>query len=247
MSVPLTHRLKCEAVAKCFPPEAVITGRSAAALHGIDLATAATPVEVIVSGEPYVNRRRATRCWSVRTRPFEHRPWEGTRCATVHRACLDLLARHPLTTSVPAVDAFLHAGLTDEPQLRAFLSGRSEHRIRKARAAFEYVDGRAESPPESVVRVLLALGGLTPEPQVGVWSGGSFLARVDLAFRESEVAVEYDGAWHGDPEQVRADEVRRARLRAAGWNVVVVTQTRLHDDPDGLVDEVRGLLRRRSG
>ena len=46
-SVPPTHELRCRAAAMVLPPNAVITGRSAATLHGIDLAGPNDPVEVL--------------------------------------------------------------------------------------------------------------------------------------------------------------------------------------------------------
>lgn len=244
-SIKLTHRLKCEAVAMRFPAEAIITGRSAAVLHGINLAGPSSPVEVIVSKSKYVNRRNGTRCWSVRTRPAEHVPWDRIRCATIERACLDLLSKHTFKVGIPGVDAMLHAGLIDEAALWKHLSGRSDHGIRYARRALTLVDGSAESIPESVLRIVLNLGGLNPVPQVEVRDGMGFIARVDLAFEHAKVAVEYDGAWHGDPEQVRADERRRARLRAAGWVVIVVTQTRLYNSTERIVAEVAQAVRER--
>jgi hypothetical protein len=66
-------------------------------------------------------------------------------------------------------------------------------------------DPRAESPPESLVRVLLTLGGLPrPVPQYVILDqGGRFVARVDLAWPEVRLAGEYDGAyrpaeWNGE-------------------------------------------------
>ncbi|MHA6801722.1 endonuclease domain-containing protein [Bounagaea algeriensis] len=238
----LTHRLKCEAVSMCFPPDAVITGRSAATLLGVELAGPHTPVEVVVNGNRYVNRRYGTRCWAVRTYPREHRPWQGIRLATAPRACLDLLSRHPLKIGVPGVDAMLHAGTIDVAAVHRTVSGRSDHRIRHARRALELVDGRAESIPESVLRLVLRFGGLQPEPQVEVRDADGFVARVDLAFEEAKLAVEYDGAWHGAPSQMWADERRRERLRQNGWRVIVVTQTRLHTEPESVVEEVKTAL-----
>src|SRR5699024_2674144 len=95
-TVPYTHLLKCEAVALRLPRDTVITGHSAAVLHGLALAKPSAPVETIVSGAPYMNRRRGTHCWSVRTYQHDHVPWRQIRCATIERACLDLLSRQSL-------------------------------------------------------------------------------------------------------------------------------------------------------
>ena len=43
------------------------------------------------------------------------------------------------------------------------------------------------------------------------------------------MAVEYEGVWHGQPQQVARDRRRLDELSAAGWTVVFVTAAELHD------------------
>ncbi len=71
------------------------------------------------------------------------------------------------------------------------------------------------------------------------------MARVDLAFPEQRVAVEYDGAWHGDPGQLTRDRRRLNALVAAGWTVLHVTAADLRQ-PEDLVARVAALLARSS-
>ena len=87
-------------------------------------------------------------------------------------------------------------------------------------------------------------GGLPrPHAQVEVFSpGGRFVARVDLAYVEERLAVEYDGAWHWD--QRRDDDRRRDALRALGWEVLVFSADDLRT-PDRVVARVRTALRTR--
>jgi very-short-patch-repair endonuclease len=57
-----------------------------------------------------------------------------------------------------------------------------------------------------------------------VRDGGGFVARVDFAWPEARIALEYEGRWHGEsPQQVTADRRRLNRLTAAGWTVIFVT------------------------
>ena len=115
----------------------------------------------------------------------------------------------------------------------------------RARRAVDLADERAESPPESVLRVLLRSAGLAPVPQYVVRDAeGRFVARVDLAFPELRVAVEYDGAWHGRPGQLARDRRRLNALVAAGWTVVHLTAADMHA-PDRVVTSVTTLLRER--
>jgi very-short-patch-repair endonuclease len=67
------------------------------------------------------------------------------------------------------------------------------------------------------------------------------VARVDLAFPEHRVAVEYDGAWHAERGQFAKDRRRLNRLVAAGWTVLHVTAADMRD-PEALVSRIRTML-----
>ena len=66
--------------------------------------------------------------------------------------------------------------------------------------------------------------------QFVVRDGAGVVARVDFAWPAAKVAVEYEGAWHGEsPQQVAADRRRLNALTAAGWTVVFVTAADLYE------------------
>lgn len=229
------HALKCRAAAMRFDAESVITGRSAATLYGVPLAQTRDPVEVIASGR---QRHQGTYPRDLDIHPFEYRPWHGIQLATLPRTTYDLLARHPLHRAVAYGDALLKEGLIAKSEIASFLADRHDCGIVRARSAFNLLDHRSESIQESVLRVVLVQAGLKPTPQLKVYHRGNFVARVDFGFRRQRVAVEYDGAWHGDPKQFAKDQNRLLRLREAGWHVIIVTATRLYTDQDGLIQEV---------
>jgi very-short-patch-repair endonuclease len=243
----LNTELKCAAAALTLPPGAVITGRSAATLRGVPLADFSTPVEVIVPRKSGMMRRKGLRCSAVRVAEFEHSPWCGVGVAGFARIAFDLLKQRSITHAVAHCDALLHAGVITVDEIAGFLVGRHDHGIRRARLRIPHLDGRAESVPESVLRVEFVLRGLHPVPQLEVFDGDRFVARLDLAFEEAKVAVEYDGGWHADPTQAEHDRVRRDRLRALGWTVIVVTNDRLRDHLDEVIAEVAAALGVRSG
>jgi very-short-patch-repair endonuclease len=54
------------------------------------------------------------------------------------------------------------------------------------------------------------------------------VARVDFAWPEHRVAMEYDGAWHAEPGRFAKDRRRLDRPQAAGRTVVFVTAADLH-------------------
>jgi hypothetical protein len=84
---------------------------------------------------------------------------------------------------------------------------------------------RAESPLE--VHGLLAfrlVRAPVPALQLVVRdAAGRFVARVDAAWPDARVIVEFDGAaYHSTPRQQAADRERLARLEALGWEVHVL-------------------------
>ena len=70
---------------------------------------------------------------------------------------------------------------------------------------------------------------------------GRFVARVDFAWPEQKVAVEYDGLWHADEVQFAKDRRRLNRLRAAGWRIVFVTASDMYR-PDEVIAALAAAL-----
>ncbi|MDQ4033698.1 MAG: hypothetical protein M3332_16205, partial [Actinomycetota bacterium] len=148
-----------------LPPEAVITGRSAATVRGVALARASDPIEVLLPEIIQVNRRTGIDVRRTKTCAEDRERWGEIGLATPLRMGLDLLLDRTLPDAVANLDAVLRAGLVDRAELRRMLSQRRDHGIVLARQAEELADPRAESPPESRVRVWLVRDGLHPVPQ----------------------------------------------------------------------------------
>lgn len=240
----ITHELRCRAARWRAPETATLTGCSAAAVYGFDFASAQDPVEFVVAEQTKFTAQRGMDIRRSTLGPAEGEPWHDIRLATPLRMTLDLLCNTKLRKSLPRtvgmLDVLLRQGFVDKEQLTALLFRRHDKGIVRARKCLELADPRAESIPESEVRVWLVLGGLNPNLQIEVYGEwGEFLGRLDLGFEDAKLAVEYDGKWHDDPEQARRDALRRARLEANGWTFVVVTREWLRDDPHGLVEAVR--------
>ncbi|MBQ0922899.1 endonuclease domain-containing protein [Saccharopolyspora endophytica] len=239
----ITHELRCLAAAMALPEDAVITGRSAATLLGVDLAGPNDDVEVLVSDHKYMNRRFGIRAWARKSKDDEYVPWHGINLARMTRAGFDVLARNSVRFGVANCDAMLRAGLVDETSLQNFIAQRHYYGYRKALRSLALVDARAESIPESMLRVDLVHAGLNPIPQFEVFDlEGNFVARLDLAFEREKVAVEYDGNWHARAEQRAKDEARRQRLRECGWTVIVVTRDDLYGTPKAVASAVKNAL-----
>jgi very-short-patch-repair endonuclease len=67
-------------------------------------------------------------------------------------------------------------------------------------------------------------GGLTPPAiQHEIIDRSCRTWRVDFAWPQRKVAVEYDGFdWHSDPESLRRDRQKRAALQEVDWAVVSI-------------------------
>jgi very-short-patch-repair endonuclease len=207
------------------------------------LVGAVTPVEVAVTAADRFGPVAGLRIRIAALEDGDVRTVGRHLCTRPLRTALDIARFERVPESVVALDVLLARGLIGAGDLadavRALPPGRG---TRRARAATDLADERAESPPESRLRVLLRLAGLTPQPQYVVRdAAGRNLAHVDLAFPEQRVAIEYDGAWHGAPGQLAKDRGRLNRLVQAGWRVLHLTAADLRD-PAAVVAAVRRLL-----
>lgn len=236
------HELRCAAVALLLPPSALITGRSAATLRGVEMAGWSDDVEVLV---PEASRRALPR--GVRVRRAEVLPpgqtWRGLPVlAPALRTAFDLAARVPLPDGVAALDRVVRAGWCDLGALRRWLLDVHCRDVVAVRAAAELCDPRAESEPESRLRVVCVQDGLDVVPQFRVRVGDAVL-RLDLALPEDRVAIEYDGQWHQLRTQLERDRLRLRRLREADWEVVHVTAD-LMRRPDEVLAAIRSAVAR---
>ncbi len=66
---------------------------------------------------------------------------------------------------------------------------------------------------------------------------------VDAVWPEQRLVVELDSlAGHGWLAAVERDRVRDADLQLRGYRVLRISWRRMHDEPDDVADDVRGLL-----
>ncbi|MBA2474286.1 MAG: DUF559 domain-containing protein, partial [Pseudonocardiales bacterium] len=148
-----------------------------------------------------------------------------------------------LSDPIPAliiVDGLLRRGVLRPEELGARLfAGAGSWGISRAREVFDLADGRSESPAESHVRLLMHRADLPPPVlQFEVRVDGRFVARVDFAWPDRRVILEYDGAYHADSMQMRRDRRRLNELMNAGWVVLHATASDLRD-PGVLLGTIR--------
>ena len=227
--LPLSHRLRAEAAAVLLP-ESVVTGVSAAVMWGLDLATGSDDVEVTLPPATHLVRVAGIRARRARLVPGHVHRSGPTRVTSPPATALRLAEALPLDRAVAAVDQLVVAGRADLAEIRHLAGAARGPGSARARTVAALADGLAESPQETRVRLVIADSAL-PQPvaQYRVLVHGRFVARVDFAWPERRVALEYDGLWHAEPGQFARDRERLNRLREAGWTVVFVTAADLRD------------------
>jgi len=238
----LDHRLRCTAVALLLPRGTAIGGHSGAAWHGAPFAAPHDPVTVLRPVDVRWAGPRGVRVHRTVLGPGDVDVIDGVPVTTALRTAWDVAALEPLGTAVAALDAMVRSGAVSTAALTSRLRrGAGEWGVTRARRAFGLVDPRAESAPESRVRVALVLAGLAPVPQLHVLHHGEFLGRVDLGWEEAKLAVEYEGEHHFTGAQIARDDARYARLLAADWRVIRLSAADLRD-LDSVVRRVREAL-----
>jgi hypothetical protein len=241
--VPSSHELVIRA-AILLLPSAVVTGCSAAVLWGAPLATADDDVEVTLPPGSHMVRLAGVRTRRALLDPAQVERRRGLRVTSPEATALRLAAVLPRERAVMAVDQLIATGVVDLGPIRALAARARGPGAARARVVSALADGLAGSPQETRLRLLIGRSRLpTPVAQYRVLDGPRFVARVDFAWPDRKVAVEYDGLWHAEDGQFARDRQRLNGLREAGWQVVFVTAADLHR-PDRVIAMIERALAR---
>jgi hypothetical protein len=179
---------------------------------------------------------------------------DGVAITSATRTAIDLTMVADVEHSLPAIDYLLHIGATrkaalvDRSRLCEMWPGTlaTDLTIRLA-------DGRSESVGESRSRYMIWLGGLpTPIPQYEILDErGLVVARVDLAWPEYGVFLEFDGRvkyekFLKEDESVVDAVLREKRreemiCRLTGWRCIRIVWSDLYR-PDATNAYIRSVL-----
>ena len=214
--VELDLALRSVAALVLVGDEGVLGGYSAAEVLGASCAPLEAPAEVIVPG-----RRRAPPGLLVREAPVpSDERWrvDGVMVTSPLRTALDLACRGSLVEAVVAVDALAHAfAFTPRDVLRCAYDHPGRRGVARLPEVIRMAHPDAESPMETRIRLAIVLDGL-PVPQLQVPVGPY---RLDMAYRDLVLAVEYDGREHLDQRRALRGLDRQAYLTAAGWRRIL--------------------------
>lgn len=237
---PDTRELQLEAVQLVLPSRAVVWGPTAAWLWGApDLRADDLAVDVLCPNGSRLRSRPGLRVVQGSIDPADIRWWRAIPVTSAARTAYDCLYRLPRTDGLVLVDAMTHLGRPTLDELTAYVNTRAgSPGVRVVRQRLTEVEPLTESVMETLTRLVLVDGGLPrPVAQFVVYDDiGEFVARLDLAYPDVKVAVEYDGALHW--AQRRDDDRRRDRLRALGWTVIVVSASDIYRHPEQVVTQV---------
>jgi hypothetical protein len=253
--------LRCAALRLVIPEDAVVCDRHAGWLHGADMVLAPNehlhlaPVCVFLPAPGRRLRNCLTASGERSFAPGDVVELNGLRVTSPLRTTWDLGRQRYVEPSLAAMDQMLRLGRFSAAELAAGVPRFKGMRwVTTLRVMVEYVDGRAESPPESILRLRWIQAHLpTPVPQLEVYDvEGTFLARLDVAADELPFGTEYDSdEWHSSPDQLRHDRERRALVEAeTAYRIAAVRKENLFG-PRADVEVIlrRGIAdaRRRSG
>ena len=224
--------------------EATLVGNSAAAMLGTRWMSADEPAEL--------GRSRFTSAKGIVVRSGEIADDElclrsGMSCTTAARTAYDVGRYLAPDRSIVRIDALLNAtrcSLADVAAIAARYPG--ARGIRRLREALELVDGGAESPQETRLRLVLVRGGLPrPVTQIPVVDERGRVRRIDMGWPEWKVGVEYDGEQHWTDAAAYEDDIDRLDFLAGRrWNVVRVSSRHLRA-PHDVVRRACDALQRR--
>lgn len=240
--VELTLGTRIRAARLILPADAVASHTTALALHGIEGGDANAPLHF--STNTALRSRHQGIVLHRRQGLLHPDVIDGIPVVGPDRAFVDsatLLGHRDL---VRAGDSLIRLGHTTVERLRKYADDRHLDGVLRARRAARDVRAGVDAVTETDTRLLLRFARL-PEPEVNGWivnHAGIAIARGDLVYRAYRVIVEYDG-WHHerDGRQRQRDHLRRERLEAAGWTVIVITVQDMKN-PLGIVRRVHAAL-----
>jgi Transcriptional regulator, AbiEi antitoxin/Protein of unknown function (DUF559) len=173
---------------------------------------------------------------------------DGLPVTSVARTVVDLGRRLPFQQAVVLADDALHRRLVEREELERVLRDCAVWpRVRRAALVVAASDELAESPLETLCRLLFARHGLPPpdrqtliiDPRDG-WH-----ARVDFCWPSHRTVVEADGRLkYSTPADLWDEKLRQERIEEVGYAVLRVTWAQVTREPAATVARVlRAFLR----
>lgn len=173
--------------------------------------------------------------------------YRGRRLTTPAWTAIEVARSLRRPRALATLDAALRSQTVDRRELLAAADVQAGRRgIVTVRELIPMARPEAESPMESEARLVMLDGGL-PEPllQYEIVDRDGRLWRVDFAWPDRRVAVEYDGFdWHSSPEALRKDRQKRAALEEIDWRILSIVSDDVRRQGDVMVRRIDAQLMR---
>ena len=228
--IECSGRQRAEAAWLWSKRRGVVAGQSAAAMLGAKWVDGRQPAELIH------DNRKSPRCLIVRSETLsrdETLRIGAMEVTTPARTAFDV-GRHTVqrVQAIQRLDALANATGVKAADVDAVVAAHPGVRgLRRLSRVLPLVDGGAESPQETVARLALIDAGLpAPQTQLEIFGKyGEFIARVDMAYEDVKVAIEYDGAQHWTDPAVRQRDIDKGvALADLRWHVIRVSSDLLY-------------------
>jgi hypothetical protein len=252
-ALPDTTALRVACLVLVVPDDCVVCDRHAGWLHGAEMALApnehlqAMPISLFrPSGNGRLENRLSV-SGERNLRSDDITEVLGIPVTTKVRTAWDLGRVRRRESAISGMDQMLRLqGFPHDEFLAGVERFRGMRWVTTLRTLAPLADGRAESPPESVLRLYWIDCGLPhPVPQLEVWRDGVLIARLDIGNPDLRYAAEYDGEeWHSSPGQRDHDRLRRQAVAEQDFVVDVFTRANVfgqHRNAEELL--VRGAAR----
>ena len=230
------YALRSIAVVRARPDEVAASHTSAAAIYGLPT-PAGSDERIHVCHRTRTGTTRRHRRVTVHCCPDEDAVTtrDGIAIVTPGVAAIQTALMGSTVAGVSVMDAVRQRELATEEQVREWLDrfGRQPH-LTLARRALEMSDGKAQSPKETHLRLILQGLGYVVVAQYAIEEDGRVFAYADFYIPALRVVVEFDGRvkylradGQGDDMAVYREKVREDRIRRLNYGVARIVSSDL--------------------
>lgn len=242
---------RAQAALLAVGPPAALSGATSLALHGIS-AVDDTNIHITVPYSRRIKSKPGLTMHQVDFRPSDVIELDGLATFSLDLALADFLCDGDKRAAIATVDEAMRGLAADHVRalrenVRDRIVDRRDRRgIHRALMLLDLATGKAESPPESILRLIVVEAGFPiPEVQYEITTvEGRKLYVLDMAWPSRRIALEYDG-FAAHEERREYDSERDARMAGRGWITIRASAADLRD-PARLLGELTRAFERRA-
>ncbi|MDR7254034.1 hypothetical protein J2X46_003024 [Nocardioides sp. BE266] len=227
-------RLRVAALKLVVRDHSIVVDRTAAWLHEVDAlprsAVHRMPALDVVSSQSSRMRRPGIDSGIREFRPADVMVLDGLRVTTKLRTACDLGRLLWRFDALAAIDGFLRSGLDQAELLSEMDRFKGFRGVVQLRTLAPLGDKKAESPPESALRLHWYDADIgTPHTQIWVCDdSGRPTYRIDVGDPEVRYGAEYFGEEFHDEDVAEHDDARISWLEKRDWKIEVFTKEHVY-------------------